>query len=98
MAAVYQTLNGTFYITIGNTQILEISKSKLPWIPCYQRDGVKREGACEYTFVDNKLMYGEGESVYIVIAEIISELLDGSYMGSVEVASSDFLEEWYQLL
>lgn len=89
---MYQTLDGTFYITIGSTQLLEISKSKIPEISCYQRDGVKRED--EYTFVDNKLMYGEGESVYIGIAETITELLDGSYVWSVEVVDNDFLEEW----
>lgn len=94
MAAVYQTLDGTFYVTKCSTQILEISKSKIPEIPCYQRDGVKREGACEYTFVDNKLMYGEGESVYIGIAETINELLAGSYVWSVEVVDNDFLAGW----
>lgn len=89
---MYQTLDGTFYITIGSTQLLEISKSKIPEIPCYQRDGVKREG--EYTFVDNKLMYGEGESVYVGLSEIITELLAGSYVWSVEVVDNDFLEGW----
>lgn len=94
--AVYQTLDGTFYITIGSTGLLEISKNKIPEIPYYQRDGVEREGALEYTFVDNKLKYGDAESVYIGLAEVISELLDGSYVGSVEVVDNDFLEEWYR--
>lgn len=94
MSDVYQTLDGTFFITIGSAQLLEISKSKIPEIPCYQRDGVKREDAYEYTFVDNKLMYGEGESVYIGIAETITELLDGSYVWSVEVVDNDFLAGW----
>jgi len=94
MAAVYQTLDGTFYISLGRSALLEISRSKLPVLPDFTRGGYKRIGDCVYTFIDNKLMYGNAESVYIGIAEIISELLDGTCVDEIMVVDNDFLEEW----